>query len=491
MESRQLIILLIFSFIFQLSIAQEVKWGTPVTPKEANGDVVSLGWHDGFLYNLQIGAVWTNVGLAKVAKNNIRLQKISKDAEVIFTKDLSREGVEDIDSYTQFTALIKDGAIIIFYMVEKRGNNELKSVTYDLEGNLKKNGTVYSYQKEACFSKLYEHNYRMDINNFSFSISPNDLKIGVTSVCLVGSKEFEITTVVLNTDGSEPKVHKKSFSTEGIIYKFINRQLAIDDYGNVVYNYDIQERRPERYTRKILVTSNDDNVLAHKEMGNDDGSLYYDDIFIKFSDKNEAFMVGVAKVSEFDKSVFFTKLDLLEADKLKIHPYLKNHEMYNAFAKYRDYFYFDIVFGKNGNGFLVINIMHKQSGGLSKNNGLLVSPFDKEAKLGSITLVPKLHDLYIEQYPSCIKNGKLYLLYDNHAYNINVDKVEQMKKPYVGRSATYLATVSSDNLVTRKILFTEKEIKGDLHTIKTQETDSGFIINVTDDRKVRYGKVDF
>ena len=498
-------ILLILSFIFQLSIAQEVKWGTPVTPKPTTGDVVSLGWHDGFLYNLQIGSVWTNIGLSMVAKDNIRLEKVSKNAEVIFTKDLSKEGAGDIDSYTQYTALIKDGEVRVFYIVEKRGQNMLKSITYDLEGNLKKNGTVHQYHRETCFSKLFKNRTdQFAINKFSFSISPNDLKIGVTSVCLARNNQYEITTVVFNADGSEAKVHKNSFNTVGNITRFINRQLAVDDDGNAMFNYNIQEFKPKVYTKNVLATSKEGEVLSNRQLGRDDGSINYDDIFIKFSKNNEAYMAGAAKVSESDKSIFFTKFDLAQLGTMEFPTYFKNDKLILTEPKHRGAFYFDIKFGENGKGFLILNLIDSEgigSGTIQKNYGLLVFPFDAKAKLNNYSLVPRLskfNGFYIEPYPSCVKNGKLYLLYDDHEENVNFDKVEQMKTLMHSEiSAIYLATISADNVVTRKILWTEKELKGDLHLVKNQESDTGFLINLKDagkgmyGKRVLYGKVDF
>ena len=68
-------------------------------------------------------------------------------------------------------------------------------------------------------------------------------------------------------------------------------------------------------------------------------------------------MAGAARVSESDNSIFFTKFDLAQLGTMELPTYFKNDKLILTEPRHRVAFYFDIKFGENGKGFLILNLI--------------------------------------------------------------------------------------------------------------------------------------
>lgn len=500
-------LILISSLLFSsllMGQAQEssLRWGSEAKANKASGYLYSLGWYNGYLYNIEI----EQGGTMKMG-GSLHLEKLSKNMQLTLSKEINIDG---LNAWSALHFLLVEGKINIYTILRKEDNRKegaLFCFSYDLNGRLKNKKMVFDF-KEYVFD---DYESSGGFSSYAFGNSTNKEKV-IYAFTLKKKKSEEYKMVVVNfdPDGSNSKLVEWGSRKEGISSLGIN-QLLSDNNGNIIINY---------YTRTDNGSVSQDNLTVINEGGNEilDEKLVFDDFFLdrveaKISEDNLVYFTGMLgserKGKQTHNGFFIAKLndEKTDIEQFKPYPYteefltklgykVKENGKVNFLGKYE----MNIELKKSGGGYLIANHVERyRSAGIS-NKELVILPFNQDIEVEAPIAIPRELKSYAPLlnglgYFSFIHNEKLNIVYTDHIKNVNVNSFDNIKaadNPKDKTAAIYMATLKDgDKSFERKILSFENKINGYLIPDKCQSEDGKYVINVGNKSKVLYGELKF
>ena len=480
--------------ISNIALGQTVKWGQEAKTDKASGSITSLGWHEGYLYNIEReGAKSFSFG------GELRLEKLTKDLKVVLSKEL-----EEAKSYLSHFEI--QGEEIVVYKTDYTRSSrkmDIIKVRFNLNGQL--------LGKEEIVTIELKKGY---IPSGGFSSSPDGSIINLfLALTNEDKKELELVSLTFDskTEAGFKRVDQSFTLEEGKTYATAE-EYKVDNASNVYVVLKSSEKfNSDILCNHLLVLDKNGEYLLNKKLDFEDFLLT--EIEVKISSNNQAYFTGMIstyndKESLMNNGFFLFDLDQSTFEIGNFKSFVYNEEFFlslgykikkDGYVKFSGLYNLEIILNDNGGGFLVAN--HKtnfRSSGVS-NKELVVLSFSDDLTIDAPLVVPRSLNSYPPLlnglgYLGFCRGTELHLVYTDHEDNIEEKLLEDMKdadNPLDKKAVIYIASVTPGEGVKRKILSSENEIKGYLIPDKCQSTNDKVILNVGNKKKTLYGEIKF
>lgn len=487
--------LVISILILQMhSSSQNISWGKEAKANRASGELYSLGWHNGFLYNIEE----EGAGTMKMG-GDIQLEKISKDMTLMSSKKIKTE----INAFSNtFYEKIDDE--FRMYTIAGSLKDKLKIIynAYTLDAQSKGSTEIMDFMPVDDYG-AYGYTY-------DFCISPNKEKMGYTNMFYdVKDEKYLINVHSFNTNGGETKSTAKEEQITGKLFNARIIQTEVDNKGNIIICYVVREEKPTKFVHKLLVLNSEHEVLVDRSLEFD--KFFIGNITIKLSNRNEAFFTGMIGSTESENRAYSGFVigkfnsETYGIEAIKEYPY--TDEFFQGLGykikkdgriKFSGSYLLDLELdNQKGGGYFIAN--HKdyyRNSGIA-NKEILVIPFDSELDMGDVKVVPRHLNSYAPLlnglgYFSFIQNSELNIVYTDHIDNEKVTELDDLKEtdnPKDKKAAIYLAKIRKGTPIKRSIISSENSIGGYLIPEKCQESNGKVVLNVGNKSKVLYGEL--
>lgn len=474
----------------------KIDWGKEVEAGKEASFNIPLGKKDGYLYNLRCD----NKG--SFAKINVTayLEKYDQNLTRVSNVEL-KNGQKDFDF--NFAYVLNELLHIVSIDYDKKTKRKnLNFSTYDESG--KPVGKIITTALRIQFQKNRQ--------NFPLNIelsNDSSLMMVTQEITLNQDENVEIYYAVL--DASSYEVIRKDKIQLGYVAERINLQKSyVDNEGNCYFIVTIDDEKVKgtkkshlSYSTHLIVVDKNGNIKTDKLITF--GKYDISSLNTKINDKNELVLAGITfekikktiNLTGFYISKYNAEENILEDEK-----YLKfDNRLRAAYGKkvkkdgtISGVFQYKINVledAENGGGYLVAENRYETVE--SASNGrhmhkfnfdeLLIVKYNPDNELEWIKMVPKEQIIVIgaiayrigpvlvnyfpeafshysrkyNSYLGLVRNGNLYLMYNDHEKNLYVNNMKEVKAMANYKKAmAFLVEIEKDGEINKNYLFSAK-----------------------------------
>lgn len=479
-----LLVLISFSLYTQ---SYNIQWGI-AEKLNGNWNHTNLGWKDGYNYKI-------NTETSSMNADKYQLRKYKNGTKLIFDKELK---LKSRGFY--FKYMFKDH--IYFIQLAPDGLSMKKTILNTAKFDL--GGRMLSSKSQSALNNLNKFGSDASANPY-FILSPDKKKVGISFICQWESEGYaEIYNIVLDSDDPD---NIQYFSNKISFDKYPDllrlSDFSLTNNGSVVSLVrTLNKGEASRYKLYVMKNTGEfqqpiDMVYNQYNLG-EVGFNSYDDYIILngvISQENEK--------QNMIYGFFLAKLDI-ETNSIKnLNTFMYSNEFFgnlgyqlkkDGSVDFDGFYRFSKHADSKGGGYLVADHIF----GHYYNKGsyeTLIIPFDSEAKLGELILLPKNNHGKKETTEGVgvfpfVLNDLLYIVYNGLEENStihNYNDISQMKDIDKKNGAAYVAKIEPGKELIKNKLFEYKESDGYLLPNQCSADHENVLIKITNGKELRYG----